>query len=215
MNIKKFPNFKPVILLEKNNIWAYDNLKKILKKNNQNKLKIISNLNGISNKLVFAIGYTKKIRKNFLTKNKVFIVHNSKLPLDRGWSPMQAQVLRGNNKIFITLFEANNFIDKGLVALKISYNLDGTELNDELRLKQSVNSIKIINLYLKNLSKIKLKPQKGKATYNKKRNYFSNLININKSIKSQFNILRVSDNNHYPAHFNYKGIKYFLKIKKK
>ena len=39
-------------------------------------------------------------------------------------------------------------------------------------------------------------------------------MEINKSIKSQFNLLRVSDYNNYPAYFNIFGKKFYLKIEK-
>ena len=42
---------------------------------------------------------------------------------------------------------------------------------------------------------------KGKATYFKKRTPEDSKININKSLKSQFNLLRVCDEKNYPAFF--------------
>ena len=39
-------------------------------------------------------------------------------------------------------------------------------------------------------------------------------MSINKSVKSQFNILRIANNRNWPAVFYFKGIKYILKIKK-
>ena len=39
-------------------------------------------------------------------------------------------------------------------------------------------------------------------------------LDVNKSILSQFNILRTADNKRWPAFFIYKKNKYLLKIKK-
>jgi methionyl-tRNA formyltransferase len=44
------------------------------------------------------------------------------------------------------------------------------------------------------------------------RNASDSEININKSIKSQFNLLRICDNEKYPAFFKYKNCKFILKI---
>ena len=43
---------------------------------------------------------------------------------------------------------------------------------------------------------------------------FSNMLNINKNIKSQFNILRISDYHNFPTLFNYKGYLYKIRIEK-
>ena len=40
-------------------------------------------------------------------------------------------------------------------------------------------------------------------------------LDINQSIKTQFNLLRVSDNKNYPTFFKMYGKKYILKISKK
>ena len=57
---------------------------------------------------------------------------------------------------------------------------------------------------LKNNKKIFVKKQKGRPSYFKKRTKKDSEININKNIKSQFNLLRIVDNDNYPAFFNLK-----------
>ena len=59
-----------------------------------------------------------------------------------------------------------------------------------------------------------LKPQKqqGKGTYYRKRKTEDSALDIDKTIREQFNLLRVVDNNHYPAFFELNGQKYTLKI---
>ena len=57
--------------------------------------------------------------------------------------------------------------------------------------------------------------QKGRSNFNYKRKFKDNRIDINKSIKSQFNLLRIVDNDLYPANFKYKNQTYLLKIFKK
>jgi methionyl-tRNA formyltransferase len=54
--------------------------------------------------------------------------------------------------------------------------------------------------------------QKGKSTFFRKRKSEDSKISIDKNIKSQFNLLRISNNNDWPAFFLYKKNKYILKI---
>ena len=74
--------------------------------------------------------------------------------------------------------------------------------------------MKIIKKFLKEYPNIKSKKQTGKSTFFKKRNKLSSEINILKSIKSQFNLLRIVNNEKWPAFFKYKGKKFYLKIYK-
>ena len=54
--------------------------------------------------------------------------------------------------------------------------------------------------------------QKGKITNYRRRKPTDSKLNINKSLKEQFNLLRIVDNKKYPAYFEYKDQKYILKI---
>ena len=73
---------------------------------------------------------------------------------------------------------------------------------------------KIIKKYISKYPNIKFKKQTGKSSYNKKRKFLDNRLNINKNIKSQFNLLRIVDNELYPANFKYKNKTYLVKIYK-
>jgi methionyl-tRNA formyltransferase len=66
--------------------------------------------------------------------------------------------------------------------------------------------------FVKKYKSIQGKKQKGKSTFYLKRSQKSSELDINKSIKSQFNLLRVVDNERYPAFFNYENNQYILKI---
>mgnify|MGYP003349215185 CR=1 FL=1 len=57
--------------------------------------------------------------------------------------------------------------------------------------------------------------QIGNPTYLKARTPLDSKLDINKSIKSQFNLLRVCDDKNYPAFFYYKNYKFFIKLYKK
>ena len=70
----------------------------------------------------------------------------------------------------------------------------------------------IIDEVVKTYPNYKIKKQKGNPTYFRMRRKGDNELNINKSIKSQFNLLRVGNNNSWPSFFYFQKKKYILKI---
>ena len=165
--------------------------------------------------IVFPIGYTKILPNSFLEDNKnVICVHTSKLPKDKGSAPIQNQILRNQKKIFISLFKATSKIDSGPLYLQDYFYLDGSELYNEIRLKQAQAVIRIIIKYLKKFPNLKQLKLSRKSSYNKKRTPKDSELNINKTIKEQFNHLRINDNIKFPSFFIYKKNKYFIKIYK-
>ena len=66
-------------------------------------------------------------------------------------------------------------------------------------------------MYLNNYKKITPFPQKGEETFYKKRGKSDSELDNNKTIKDNFNLLRVVDNEKYPAFFCLINVKYTLK----
>ena len=216
MPLKK--KFKVTFLFDNSNLW----LKKYIidYKYNLNKkfiFKFSSNRNKVLNQdIVFPVSYTKILPNSFLEKNKnIICIHASKLPKDKGSAPVQYQILRNEKKIFISLFKATSKIDSGPIFLQDYFNLNGTELYEEIRYKQAKAVIKIMVKYLKKFPAISPIKQSGKSTYNKKRIPKDSELDINKTIKEQFNHLRINDNVNFPSFFIYKKTKYFIEIYKK
>ena len=65
----------------------------------------------------------------------VLIIHPSKLPKNRGFAGTQQEVLKNKNKIFVTMIKAEEKLDNGPICLQDYFNLNGTELIDEIRKK--------------------------------------------------------------------------------
>jgi methionyl-tRNA formyltransferase len=207
--------YKVTFLLDKSNIWIEKYLKKYnFKLNNKYIFKIKKNPDLVKNQdLVFPLAYTKILSENFLNNNKLtLIVHASRLPKDKGFAPVQNQVLRNKKKIFISLIKAAKNVDAGHLFLRDHFILKGYELFEEIRYLQAMACLKIISKFLNRFPKVKCVPQVGKSNFNKKRVYSDSKLNINKSIKTQFNLLRICDNYLWPAYFIYKKNKYTLKI---
>mgnify|MGYP000489318743 CR=1 FL=1 len=146
-------------------------------------------------------------------KNNI-VIHPSALPKGKGCSPLTWQILEGRNKIPITLFEATEKVDSGDIYLQDYLYFQGNELLDELKKQQGEKTIKMVLHFIKQYPKIKKRKQKGKSTYYPRRKPEDSKLDINKTIKEQFNLLRVVDNERYPAFFRYRGRKYILKIYK-
>lgn len=212
---------KVAILYDKNNNWIlkYLSKKKIEGINGKNiKLTIGHNIKKFNGyEILFILGYTKKINNDDLLRNKInLVIHASDLPKDRGFSPIQYQILRGKNKFKVSLITVEEEIDSGLIILQKDLNFDGTELYDEIRKKTAEITTKIILDFLIRYPAIlnnKIK-QKGRATFNKKLTDKNNELNIYRSINKQFNILRIGNNEKWPSHFYRKGIRYIIKIYK-
>ena len=208
--------YKVTILIDPNNSWIEEFAKKIKYNKKKYIVKFSKSSFHVSNQdIVLVLSYTKILKSNFLKKNKlVLIAHPSNLPRNKGFAPVQNQMLKNKKKIIFSLIKAEKNVDSGPICLKIPFYLDGLELYDEFRQKQGEAVIKLIQKFFKKYPKVKFKPQIGKSTFNKKRTNKDYEINIFKNIKSQFNILRICNNDFYPAYFVYKKQKFILKIYK-
>ncbi|TYB78757.1 formyltransferase family protein [Bizionia myxarmorum] len=156
----------------------------------------------------------EKIFKDLNYNTHNLVIHESNLPKGKGWSPLTWQILEGENKIPITLFEAVEAVDAGEIYLQDYIELDGHELLEEIKHQQGLKTIDLILEFIKNKTKISGKPQEGESTFYAKRGPKNSALDISKSIDEQFNLLRIVDNERYPAFFIKNGQKYIVKIYK-
>jgi len=163
--------------------------------------------------------YFKKIPNTYLKKSKVNLIpHESNLPKGKGMSPLTWQILEGKKKVFFCLIEANSKIDNGVIYYKKTKIIPKYLLFDEIKKIQLNENLKLLIRFVK-FYKLKNKAPKseiqiGKGTFYKKRDPSNSELKIQKSILSQFNLLRAVDNKNYPAFFKIYGKKYILKISK-
>jgi methionyl-tRNA formyltransferase len=152
-----------------------------------------------------------KVLRNF--KNTL-VVHASALPNGRGWSPMVWQILEGANEIPITLLEAAEPVDSGDIYLQSRIQLTGDELVDDWRRLIGDRTISLCKDWIRGYPAVLsgARSQFGRPTYYGRRNSNHSELDPNKTIADQFNLLRVVDNERYPAFFIYHGKKFKLKI---
>ncbi len=155
------------------------------------------------------------VSKEILKKNKHnLVVHESDLPKGKGWSPLTWQILEGRNEIPIALFEAAEKVDSGPIYYTDKMIFEGHELIDEMRKRQAKKTFELFLRFLDDYPNVRGIPQKGEETFYKKRTQKDSEINVDKTIREQFNLLRVVDNERYPAFFNIGKKKYLIKIYK-
>ena len=209
--------YKVTFLLDRTNQWFEKYLEGYNFKLKRYNFTITKNPKIIKNQdIVFPLNYTKILSEVFLKKNKLtLIVHSSKLPKDKGFAPAQYQILKNKKKIYVSLIKAIKKVDSGPIYLQDYFLLNGTELFDEIRHKQGLAIIKIITKFLVKYPKVKMINQIGKGNFNRRLYPNNSELDINKSIKSQFNHMRINDNKLYPSFFKHKNCEYILKIYKK
>ncbi len=209
------------ILIDNTDSWYYKYVDNLMVEiyNLKHETILLNNYNNIiSGDILFILSCNNIIPDNILKLNKHnIVVHASQLPKGRGNSPISWKILEGCNHIFISLFEAVSKVDSGNIYLKKSIKFNGSELINEIRKSIAYKINDMILIYISNYKDMinwnGIK-QTGKPSYYKKRTPIDSQLDINKTIKHQFNLLRIVDNNLYPAFFFYKGCKYILSIKK-
>jgi methionyl-tRNA formyltransferase len=204
------------ILVDNINSWIIPYAKKL--EENLNRIGHTVNLFHLAEEIVEGdilclLSCEKKIKQLNLNKYNL-IVHESNLPSGKGWSPLTWQVLEGENKIPVTLIEATDSFDSGEIYLQKHLVLEGHELVDELRELQGTATIDIILEFITNIKTIQSVKQIGEETFYPRRNHSNSELDIHKTISEQFNLLRVVDNDRYPAFFIKDGIKYKILISK-
>jgi methionyl-tRNA formyltransferase len=142
------------------------------------------------------------------------VVHESDLPQGRGWAPMTWQILEGKTRIPVTLIEAADVVDAGPVYLQEWIDLSGTELNPEWRALQGQITIRLCRQWVRAYPGVvqDARAQVGEGSVYPRRRPGDSQLDPKKTLAEQFNLLRVVDNESYPAYFDMNGRRYRLGI---
>lgn len=205
------------ILVDNPNSWMVDYAKQlvdILKNKFDIKVSLIYKHEEVIEGDVLCLLSCEKIFKKLHLNKYNLVVHESYLPKGKGWSPLTWQILEGSSKIPITLFEAAEKIDSGVIYNQDFIELNGDELLPEIKHRQGIKTIDLIVDFIENIDKVIGREQIGEETFYPKRKSQDSELDIDISIKEQFNLLRVCDNERYPAFFTLNGKKYIIKTYK-
>jgi len=167
--------------------------------------------------LLFMLGFGRILTPSALRRHRHnLVVHESRLPRGRGWSPLSWQVIEGAGEIPLTLFEAVEKVDAGKIYLQSAVPLAGTELIGELRRLTITEMLRLCAEFVGQYPSILERgvEQSGPPSYYPKRAARDSRLDPDKTLREQFNLLRTVDNDHYPAFFSLHGKTYVLRIEK-
>ncbi len=142
------------------------------------------------------------------------VVHASNLPQGKGWSPLTWQILEGKQRIPVTLIEAAERVDSGKIYAQEWLTFQGNELIDELRSALATATNELCRSFVDNYphSVEKGQPQTGVESFYPRRRPADSRLDPDRTLAEQFDLLRVVDNQRYPAFFEYRGRTYILQV---
>lgn len=143
------------------------------------------------------------------------VVHASDLPRGRGWSPLSWQILEGRDRIVVTLFEAVDELDAGPIYLQRELVFEGHELVEELRAKLDVATRELVLSFVRSWPDVMGRPQRGEPSFYPRRRPNDSRIDLDRPLRDSIPLLRIVDNDRYPAFFEYEGFTYELRITKR
>jgi len=166
--------------------------------------------------LLFLVSCAQIIRQSERDRfGAVLVLHASSLPQGRGWSPHIWAIVGGAATITLCLLEARDPVDSGDVWLRTTFTLEGHELLPEINARLFAAELELMTRAVEAGGRLPGVPQSGDpgAALRNRPGGDSRLDPL-RPLADQFDVLRVVDNDRYPAFFEYRGHRYVLKIEK-
>lgn len=167
--------------------------------------------------ILFLVSCEHKVDDSVLGRFKhAMVLHASDLPKGRGWSPHIWEILNGAGRITVSLLAASAKIDAGDIYRKLEVDIPYSALWNEINHLLFTAEIELMDYAIINFSKLKTYMQSlnFEPTYYRKRKPEDSLVDPSKSIVEQFDLIRVSDPNRFPAKFQYLGSTYKIILEK-
>ncbi len=143
------------------------------------------------------------------------VVHASRLPDGRGWSPHIWQILEGSRSVPVSLLEAEDKIDSGRIWAERVMKLEGHELHDEINDQLFAITLELMDFAVDNEAGIAPRAQEDRTpTYYRKRTPDDSRLDPARSIADQFDLMRVADPARFPCFIEYRGHRYRLILQK-
>lgn len=145
----------------------------------------------------------------------VLVLHASDLPDGRGWSPHVWAILAGAREIVVSLLEAREPVDTGDIWLKTRFALEGHELLPEINERLFAAELDLMTRGVREAGTVRPTPQAGPPPPAlRRRTPDDSRLDPDLPIARQFDLLRVVDNERYPAFLELRGHRYKLTIEK-
>lgn len=144
------------------------------------------------------------------------VIHASALPLGRGWSPHIWQILEGREQITVTLLEAEDKVDSGAIWHQAVCDIPRHALWDEINHAIFEAELGLMDFAVRNFGSCRPVEQDETAvpTYYPRRGPADCALDPDRTLAEQFDLIRVSDPDRYPAFFDLFGHRYRIRIEK-
>jgi len=154
-------------------------------------------LRSLKPEVIIVVSYGKILRKNVLElpKHGCYNVHPSLLPKYRGTTPIQRALENGDEITGVTIFQLDEGVDTGPIALQRSISISLEDNYGTLSKKLIDLGCEMLVEFLEKLenNQIELRPQVGETTYSPKISKEELIIDWNQSGKKIFNKTRAFD----------------------
>ena len=166
--------------------------------------------------ILFLVSCSQKLGDAERAKfSAALVLHASDLPEGRGWSPHVWAILSGTQHITVCLLEAADPIDSGPVWFRTRFRLEGHELLPEINRLLFTCELALMTRAIEDFALVEPTLQVGEpGPLMKRRTPADSRLDPDKSIAEQFELLRVVDNQRYPAFFDHRGRRYRITIEK-
>lgn len=166
--------------------------------------------------LLFLVSCSQIIREPERNRFRASLVlHASDLPAGRGMSPHIWAILGGASKITVCALEVRDPVDSGDVWLRTAFELEGHELLPEINERLFAAELDLMTRVVGSAGMLSAVAQHGEPEKPlRRRTSEDSRIDPTRPLADQFDLLRVVDNDRYPAFFDHRGHRYILRIEK-
>ena len=165
--------------------------------------------------ICLAWGVYSFIKSSYLNLPRLGVwgFHESPLPVGRGCAPLHWTVLNGGSNVTVSFFKLIDKMDAGPLLDQTMFPILRTDLMEDLRQKSLNAVLSLIKKNLLGFLKGELHPheQNGEPTFFRKRTGVDSQLDIAKPLAESWDLIRVCDNELYPAWFEIDGQKFILK----
>lgn len=162
---------------------------------------------------LFLVSCTEIVRREVRDRYRhCLVLHGSDLPEGRGWSPVVWQVLEGRSEFTVSLLVAEDEVDSGDVWARHRFAVPPDAVAREINARVFDAELALMTWALENCDRSRPEPQDGVPTYYPRRTPADSTLDAERSLSDQFDLLRVSDPDRYPARVQVRGRWFTLRL---
>jgi methionyl-tRNA formyltransferase len=167
-----------------------------------------------SGDFLFLVSCTEIVRPEVRDRYRhTLVLHGSDLPEGRGMSPVVWQVLEGRSELTLSLLDAADPYDTGDVWAKKRFVVPRDAVVAEIDALLFDAEIELMDWALEHCDSARPAPQQGEPTYYPRRRPADSRLDADRSIAEQFDQLRVSDPERYPAFVEVRGRRFAVTLR--